>query len=143
MVALVLDQLSKQAVIDRITRGEVIEVLPFLDLVHTANSGIAFGVLSGSGVIVPLLGLVVLGIVVVWFARHPFTPLAWLATGLIAGGAIGNLVDRLRHGAVTDFVSVGDFPAFNVADAAITCGVVLFVLIALFAPEGKDGVDAA
>src|SRR5690606_12465168 len=108
VVVLVIDQLSKQAVIDGIARGDVIGVLPFLDLIHTRNTGIAFGVLSGGGFVVPLLGLVVLAIVVGWFARHPFTPMAWLATGLIAGGAIGNLIDRVRHGAVTDFVSVGE-----------------------------------
>lgn len=138
LAILILDQLSKQAVIDSIVRGDAVDVIFGIQFVHSRNSGIAFGFLSGEGALVPVLGLVVLAVVMAWFASHPRLPFAWLATGLIAGGAIGNLVDRLRHGAVTDFISVGSFPSFNVADAAITCGVVLFALIAIIDPKPRD-----
>lgn len=138
LVVLILDQLTKQAIIDSISPGEAVDIILGIEFVHSQNSGIAFGFLSGGGGLVPLLGFVVLGIVLFWFWHNPFLPFAWLATGLIAGGALGNLVDRVRHGAVTDFISVGSFPSFNLADSAITCGVVLFMLLVIFGTESDD-----
>ena len=64
----------------------------------------------------------------IWFAREPARPLAWVPTGLLVGGALGNLIDRVRQGSVTDFLKVPHWPAFNLADAAITVGVVALVL---------------
>ncbi len=61
----------------------------------------------------------------------------WVAVGLLAGGAIGNLVDRIRAGAVTDYVEIGSWPPFNLADVAITLGVVLFAVILLREGEGR------
>jgi signal peptidase II len=80
-------------------------------------------------VTVTALALVVLAVLAFYFARHGSQALLWLATGLIAGGALGNLIDRLRVGAVTDFIKLPDWPAFNVADSAITLGVVALVLL--------------
>ena len=92
------------------------------------NRGVAFGLASGSSaplVIFALAALVVVGVLV---SRNPQAPLMWVAAGLLAGGALGNLVDRLRAGAVTDFIEIGSWPPFNLADVAITCGVVLLRL---------------
>jgi len=68
-------------------------------------------------------------VLIYYFARHSSQALLWLPTGMIAGGALGNLIDRLRIGAVTDFIKFPDWPAFNVADSAITLGVVALVLL--------------
>ncbi len=83
--------------------------------------------------------LVALGVVVYLFSRNPARPGMWVATGLLAGGAIGNLIDRIRAGAVTDFIELGAWPPFNLADVAITAGVVLLVLIYLREAEAGRG----
>jgi signal peptidase II len=77
---------------------------------------------------------------VIWFIRHMDTPLAWLPTGLLLGGAVGNIFDRIRDGAVTDFIKFPWWPAFNVADIAITFGVLslLYVLEAGGSESNRD-----
>ena len=129
--ALVLgaDQLSKAVVRASIERGEVVELAAGLALVNTRNRGIAFGLLSGAG---PWLAVVVgiaLLVLVSVFVAHADTPLAWLPGGLLLGGALGNLVDRVREGAVTDFIDFPAWPAFNLADSAITVGVVALLYV--------------
>jgi signal peptidase II len=101
----------------------------FIKLVDVRNSGVAFGQLSGGGVLVVILVAAALTVLVWYFLRHLATPMIWLATGLIIGGAAGNVIDRARDGAVTDFIKFPYWPAFNLADAAITIGVVLLVLL--------------
>jgi signal peptidase II len=125
----VLDQVTKAIVRGAIPRGDRQEVLPFLDLVHTRNTGVAFGVLAGGGVIVTVVIALGLAALLVYFATHVHRPLAWLPTGLLLGGALGNVIDRIRDGAVTDFVKVPYWPAFNVADASITVGVVVLLIV--------------
>jgi signal peptidase II len=122
------DQLTKAIVIDQIPRGERRAVFPGIHLVHVRNRGIAFGLLDGRSALLTALTLGALALLVVYFALHTARPLLWLPTGLLLGGALGNLIDRLRHGAVTDFIDLPLWPAFNVADAAITVGVVALVL---------------
>jgi signal peptidase II len=124
-----LDQLTKALIRGSLALGATRHLLPGVTLVHTTNSGVAFSLLSGSAVSVTLLALVVLAALIFFFARHSSQPLLWLATGMIAGGALGNLIDRLRIGAVTDFIKLPDWPAFNVADSAITLGVIGFALV--------------
>ena len=75
---------------------------------------------SGGGVLLVLFACAALIALLVFFARHRDRPLVWLPTGLLIGGAAGNLIDRLREGAVTDWFDVSWFPAFNLADVAIT-----------------------
>ena len=126
---LVLDQVSKAVVRATIERGEQVEVLPFLDLVNTRNEGIAFGALGGSWLVTILVLVAVVGIVLV-FNAHATRRTAWLTTGLLLGGAVGNVIDRIVEGSVTDFVKLPHWPQFNVADIAITFGVLslFFVL---------------
>jgi len=100
-----------------------------LSLVHAQNSGVAFSLLSGSEVIVVLVTLVIVGAVLVFFAGHSDTRLLWLSTGLIVGGALGNLLDRIRAGSVTDFIQLPHWPAFNLADTSITLGVATLIVI--------------
>jgi len=133
LAALVLaaDQIAKAAIEANLVPGEQVDVLGPLGLTLAHNRGVAFGIAGGAGA--PLVGvtLLALGIVVYLFARNPARPGMWVATGLLAGGAIGNLVDRVRADQVTDFVEVGPWPPFNLADVAITLGVLLLVFLYL------------
>jgi signal peptidase II len=128
-VVLLLDQVTKALVRADVAVGEKNEVLPFLDIGHVHNDGVAFGFLGGGGAIVLVVTFAALALLVGFFARHPGRPLLWLPTGMLLGGAIGNLVDRVRQGYVTDFIELPHWPSFNVADIAITCGVVVLVFV--------------
>jgi signal peptidase II len=137
-VALVLavDQLTKKLVRDGIRPGEEDPILPALKLVNVRNEGVAFGIeVGGMTLIVALIALALLGLVL-YFARHSARPLIWLPTGLLVGGALGNIVDRVRDGAVTDFLKIPVWPAFNVADIAIVAGVLLLVVVLERKDEG-------
>jgi signal peptidase II len=125
-----LDQLSKAAVRNSIVPGETRSVLPGLQLVNTRNQGVAFGFLPGRHLAVSALVGVALLVLVVYFARHYDKPLIWLPTGMLLGGAFGNILDRLRAGSVTDFVKFPlGWPPFNLADVSITLGVLLLFLV--------------
>src|ERR1700704_2986812 len=126
-----VDQLSKSAIESSVVPGEDRGLLPGIQLVNTRNKGVAFGFLPGSHVAVTILIGVALAVLLVYFARHRSLPLIWLPTGMLVGGALGNIADRLRHGSVTDFIKLPlGWPPFNLADASITIGIlVLFVVI--------------
>jgi signal peptidase II len=139
LAVLVLDQWSKWLVETRITRGNPVEVIPgFLNFIHVKNTGVAFGLFPAHGdlsgtVVLTVLGLIALSIVGYYFARTPPSDRFLLAAlGLILGGAVGNLADRVAGGAVTDFIDayVGSYHwhTFNVADSAITVGIVIMAL---------------
>jgi signal peptidase II len=133
---LVVDQVVKAIIVASIEPGERVEVLPFLDLVHVMNEGVAFGFLGdGSREMVLLVTGAALLFVFVWFLRDPTRPWSWLAIGLLAGGAIGNLIDRLFRDAVVDYIDFPAWPSFNVADIAITLGAAILVLAAFAEPE--------
>ena len=139
-----LDQATKAFVVGSVEEGERNEILPFLDLVHVRNEGVAFGFLSdASEGLVLTVTAVALALVVGWFVFNRERPLAWLAVGLLAGGAIGNLVDRLTRDGVVDFIDFPAWPSFNVADIAITLGALTLALIALAGPEADRGTDEA
>jgi signal peptidase II len=125
------DQLSKRAVEHSIVPGEERKLLPGIQLVDTRNHGVAFGFLPGNQVAVTILIAAALLLLLAYFARHTALPLLWLPTGMLLGGALGNILDRLRHGSVTDFVKLPlGWPPFNLADASITLGIlILFLLI--------------
>jgi signal peptidase II len=131
-LVIVLDQATKALAEANLAPGEEVELLGPVGLTLSHNSGVAFGLASGSGEALVLLGVVALvGIVGFLFAREPDRPGLWIATGLLAGGAFGNLIDRVLEGEVTDYIDVLSWPAFNIADVAITVGIVLFALIYL------------
>ena len=118
-----LDQATKQIAIASIERGESENVFFGLDITNTRNTGVAFGVLEGGGLLVGLLIGLSLGILVVYFAFNLGRRGLWLPVGLLVGGALGNLADRARDGAVIDFIDPVAWPAFNLADASIVIGV--------------------
>lgn len=131
VVVVVLDQLSKHAVEHSIVPGEERKLLPGVQLVNTRNHGVAFGFLPGSHLGVTILIGIALLLLLAYFARHARQPLIWLPTGMLLGGALGNILDRVRGGAVTDFVKLPlGWPPFNLADASITLGIlILFLLV--------------
>jgi signal peptidase II len=129
VVVLIADQGIKQLVTSSLQRGEVRDLVLGIDLVNVRNTGVAFGQLqNGGGIVSVVIALAVLALLV-YFARHVTRPLIWLPTGLLLGGALGNIIDRIREGAVVDFIKLPYWPAFNVADASITVGVVLLLFV--------------
>jgi signal peptidase II len=126
---LVVDQVSKALVRSDITPGEQVRVTGFFHLVNTRNTGIAFGGLGGTWLVSVLVVVALVGIVAV-FNSYATRRLAWLPAGLLLGGAIGNIIDRLHDSGVTDFLKFPHWPQFNIADTAITVGVLslFFVL---------------
>jgi signal peptidase II len=124
------DQAVKALVRTTIERGEEVELLLGIQLVNVRNRGIAFGLFAGGGAVLVIFAVAALAALLIFFARHRDRPLVWLPTGLLIGGALGNLLDRTLEGAVTDFVDLPLWPAFNLADVAITLGVIslLYVL---------------
>jgi len=129
LVVVALDQLAKGLVRGAIPPGGSREVIGPLTFVHVHNRGVAFGFLGGGGLPVLLVTAAALALLVGYFARHPDRPYLWLPTGMLLGGALGNLLDRLRQGFVTDFIHLPHWPAFNVADMCITGGVIALVLV--------------
>jgi signal peptidase II len=125
----VLDQATKALVRAHVEIGDSDGVLPGLRLVHARNNGVAFNVLEGGSPLVVVVVAVAVVALLAYFATHLHRPLVWLPTGMLLGGAIGNIIDRVRDGAVTDFLKLPAWPAFNVADMSITFGVLLLLYV--------------
>jgi signal peptidase II len=126
---LAADQVVKALVVASLARGEQRDLVAGIKLVNTRNSGIAFGQLQDGGALVAVVIALAVGALLLYFGRHAQTPLVWLPTGMLLGGALGNIVDRIREGAVIDFLKLPHWPAFNVADASITVGVVILLVV--------------
>ena len=153
LAVLVIDQWTKHLAESALAGRPPRTVIPgFLDLVHVENTGVAFGLFAAGGstlgvLVLTLLGMVALGLVLYYFLRTPDTNKGVLfSLALILGGAVGNLVDRIVSGSVTDFIDVyvgtHHWPTFNAADSAITIGIVLLMVDAFF-PGRPDPVPEA
>jgi signal peptidase II len=130
LVVLLFDQLSKHLVRQSIVPGEERRVLPGIQLVNTRNHGVAFGLHPGDQTVVTLVIGIALLALLVYFALHATRPLIWLPTGMLIGGALGNILDRLHEGSVTDFIKLPlGWPPFNLADTSITLGVLLLLFV--------------
>ena len=136
VVVVVLDQATKALVRSNIRVGETDGVFPGVDLVHVRNEGVAFSRFSGGGTIVTVIVAIALVALVAYFVTHLHKPLVWLPTGMLLGGALGNIIDRARDGAVTDFIKLPAWPAFNVADISITFGVIVLLYVTEFKRDG-------
>jgi signal peptidase II len=125
----VADQVTKALVRGAIAVGEEDPVLPAVTLVHVRNTGVAFGAFASGGIVVVALVAAALAALLTYFVTHIDRRGVWLATGLLLGGSLGNIIDRVRDGAVTDFIKLPAWPAFNVADMAITFGVLALLWV--------------
>ncbi|MBA2519495.1 MAG: signal peptidase II [Chloroflexia bacterium] len=140
---LAVDQLTKWLIVRWLTgeagEGRVDLIRPWLALVYVENRGAAFGLFGGqSDLLLVAAIIVVIGIALTFHRMMGASHLLTIAIGLIIGGAVGNISDRLRLGYVIDFVAVGPWPRFNVADAAISVGVLLMVGAVLFASDPDE-----
>lgn len=146
LLVLAADQLSKTWLRSNLATGESLPETGLFRLTHVQNTGAAFGLFQDQTfplTIVAIVGIVVLLLFALLFSRRfPFlaSRLGKLALGLVLGGTVGNLADRLNLGYVTDFIDIGIWPAFNVADSAIVVGVILFAysLLSLAGAENTD-----
>jgi signal peptidase II len=136
VAVVVLDQATKALVRSNIRVGETDGVFPGVDLVHVRNEGVAFSRFSGGGTIVTVIVAIALIALVAYFVTHLHKPLVWLPTGMLLGGALGNIIDRARYGAVTDFIKLPAWPAFNIADVSITFGVIVLLYVTEFRRDG-------
>jgi len=125
-----VDQVTKAIVVSSLTLGQRENLALGFDLTNIANRGLAFGIGHGQGFVLAVT-VVALALVLIWFAFDAGRPGLWISVGLLAGGALGNLADRVRADAVTDFIDPPLWPAFNIADVAITLGALGLVLASL------------
>ena len=156
-IAIALDQLSKRWALDRLSTGDVVDLIGSLRFKLAFNTGMAFSKGSGAGAII---GMVALGIVAVLalVARKVESRVQLVLIGIVMGGALGNIIDRLTRvgelnpftgetatgfmsGAVVDFIDVQWWPVFNVADAAVVCGGIALAILSARAPAEPDPVD--
>jgi signal peptidase II len=147
IAVVVVDQAAKSWITARLDPGEWMTVLgDWLRFVHGQNSGILFGLLPQSAPIFAVVSIGVTALIVYYHRRAGHGILVTVALGLLLGGAIGNLLDRLNHGYVVDFVDMGigswRFYTYNVADACITTAIVLLLVMAVFPRLAELGADA-
>jgi signal peptidase II len=132
-----LDQLTKHTIGTSIAPGSVTRLIPgILTLVYERNTGVAFSQLSGAGWVVYVPIGLALAAVVGWLMARPTQRWLWLSAGMMLGGAIGNLIDRIASGSVIDFIKLPDWPAFNVADISITFGAIALAFVIEFGGRG-------
>ncbi|MFM7666242.1 MAG: signal peptidase II [Actinomycetota bacterium] len=142
----VVDQLTKHWALNRLSGGRTIDIIGSLRFNLAFNRGMAFSQATGAGPIIGALAFVIIIVIVLWMRRSA-TGVSAVAAGLIVGGALGNLVDRLfrndawLRGAVVDFVDLQWFPIFNVADSCITIGAALMVLASLRAKSATTATS--
>ena len=138
VAALCADQLTKAIVTNRLDLGDAVHVIGPFSIHHVTNSGIAFGLFASATPIVILLTSLAVAWMLYFFARsgsrHPVLP---VALGLVIGGSVSNLIDRVRLGHVTDFLDVRFWPAFNLADSFITIGVAILLLALMAADRSR------
>jgi signal peptidase II len=136
-IVVAIDQATKQIAIASVDRGDSVNVFLGLNIVNTRNSGVAFGQLQDGGAVIGILIAVALVALLAYFAVNAGQRWLWLPGGLLLGGAIGNLIDRIREGSVIDFIDPLWWPAFNVADVCIVAG----VLTLLYVADARPGED--
>ncbi len=139
LIVFVLDQATKYLIISRFTLFEAVHILPFFSIVYVRNTGSAFGMFKSLGNVFFITAAVVAVVVVAFLIIRDRENR--LGLSLILGGAAGNMTDRLVHGYVVDFLDFhaggGHWPAFNIADAALTAGILLLLLRSFF-PRSRE-----
>ena len=146
-IVLVLDQLSKAWIVANVAPGQVVDVVgSWVRLIFSRNDGALFGLFGSSATLFAVGSLAVLGLIIWYHGRSPRSILLSIALGLLLGGALGNLIDRVRLGYVVDFVDMGvgtlRFFTFNVGDSAISTAILLLLILALRPAPKPAAVDA-
>lgn len=146
IAVVVIDQLTKTWIVGNLAPGTFRVVIPdLLNLVHGQNSGMLFGMLPQSAPIFAVVSLAVTGLIVLYHAKAGRGIVTTIALALLLGGAIGNLLDRLNHGYVVDWVDMGvgttRFWTYNIADACITTAIILLLVMAVFPGVSEWGAD--
>ncbi len=146
-IFLVLDQLSKAWIVANVAPGQVVDVVgSWVRLIFSSNDGALFGLFGSSATLFAAGSLAVLVLIVWYHGRSPRSVLLSIALGLLLGGALGNLIDRVRLGYVVDFVDMGvgtlRFFTFNVGDSAISTAILLLLILALRPSPKPAAVDA-
>jgi signal peptidase II len=132
LISIAVDVVTKALVSALMEPGSSITLIPrVLSITYTKNSGAAFGLFAGSGQIVFWSALVIVVLMLIWFFSSQQQKNVWtfIALGLMIGGAVGNLIDRIFMGKVVDFIDVGWWPVFNVADIEIVAGVIILIVV--------------
>ncbi len=138
LLVVIADQLSKWWIVSNLALGETLYDAGFFRIIRVQNTGAAFGIFRGHPLVFTVfdfIGIAIfLGLVFYLSRRWTFLNRLWVrsAMGLILGGTIGNLIDRLRVGQVTDFLDIKVWPTFNAADASITVGVIILIFCIIF-----------
>ena len=138
VVVVGLDQLAKHTIGTGVAPGQTRHVIgSVLEFVYVRNTGVAFGVLAGGGTAVYVATAIALACLIGYLTLRPSQPWLWLPTGMLVGGAVGNLIDRATRGSVIDFIKLPHWPAFNVADMSITFGVIILVILVEFSGQPR------
>ncbi len=139
MFSIVSDQLTKIWAVNTLKNGESIKLIGnFLRFTYAENKGAAFSILQNQLWFFIIISIVMLGVLAyIYFKTKNITKISRLSIAMIAGGAIGNLIDRVNLGYVVDFIDVRfgsfyDFPIFNIADSFVVCGTILMIILILF-----------
>jgi signal peptidase II len=144
LLVVVADQLSKWWIMANLAFGETLVDVGFFQIIRIQNTGAAFGIFQGHPLVftvIDFIGIVAFLVLVLFMSRRwPFLDRMWVRSGigLILGGTIGNLIDRLRLGNVTDFLDFKIWPAFNVADASISVGVIILIFCIIFLSKSSE-----
>jgi signal peptidase II len=138
-----IDQVTKWLVVGALDRGEHVNVFLGIEVTYVRNRGVAFGALGGGGTLVTVVTVAAVALLALYFAFNTRRPWLWLPFGVVAGGALGNLADRLREGSVVDWIDPILWPAFNVADVAIVIGILGLLYVLEGPSKGRDDTTAA
>src|SRR5690349_2861404 len=136
-VVVALDQVTKALVRNNVAVGDENSVFIGINIVHVKNKGVAFGALSGKPIVMVIVVAALAGLLI-WFFLHSRRRYVWIPTGLLLGGAVGNIIDRVAAGEVTDWIKLPLWPAFNIADVAITTGVVALLWVLERRDDGAE-----
>lgn len=146
LAVVAVDQISKSLVRSNMSIGQSIPEEGFLRITYVTNTGGVFGILANQAFLITVVAIVSIAAILIYVSRSPFKRMpATVALGVLLGGTVGNLVDRLTQGAVTDFIDIGvghyRWPMFNVADSAIVVSVIVLICFLLFGLRRQEPVD--
>ena len=136
ILVIILDIITKAIIVNKVAYNEIINVIPFINIVHIKNRGAAFGMFAGLGNVFFVIVSIIAVLFILYYLKSVQKRLEIISLSLVLGGAVGNLIDRVRFGEVTDFIDIyvnnWHWPSFNVADSALTVGIILFLWANIF-----------